>query len=70
MDIAAPGVRRHCAHEVAFVVLCGLERSFRARGQHDAAARTAGLRAHLPVSRFAAPPRRQHRAAGNDAEPA
>jgi len=70
MDIAAPGVRRHCAHEVAFAVLYGLEHSFRARGQHDAAAHMAALRAHLPVSRFAAPPGRQHRVAGNDAEPA
>jgi Transglutaminase-like superfamily len=53
VDITPPGVRRHCAHEVAFAVLCGLQYSLCSSGQHDAAAHMAALRDHLPVTRFA-----------------
>ena len=55
VDITPPGVRRHCAHEVAFAVLSGLQYSLCASGEHDAAAHMAALREHLPVARFAAP---------------
>jgi hypothetical protein len=27
VDVTPPGVRRHCGHEVAFAVLCGLQYS-------------------------------------------
>lgn len=54
--IAAPGVRRLCAHEVAFAVLCGLQYSLCSCAQHDAAAHMAALRAHLPVGRLGPPP--------------
>ena len=55
VDITPPGVRRHCAHEVAFAVLSGLQYSLCASGEHDAAAHVAALREHLPVARLAAP---------------
>jgi hypothetical protein len=48
-------VRRHCAHEVAFAVLSGLQYSLCASGEHAAAAHMAALRERLPVVRFAAP---------------
>lgn len=70
LDIAPPGVRQHCAHEVAFAVLCGLQHSLCLRGQHDAAAHMAALRAHLPVSRLAAPPGPDHRRRRDRADPA
>lgn len=69
LDIAPPGVRRHCAHEVAYAVLCGLEHSFCSRGQHDAAAHMAALRDHVPVSGLAAPPGPDHRGRRDDAHP-
>ena len=50
LEMPRPAVRRHCSHEVAFTVVCGLEHSLTARGEADAAAHMAALRAHLPVS--------------------
>jgi hypothetical protein len=54
VDITPPGVRRHCAHEVAYTVLWGLQYSLCSSGQHDAAAHIGALRQHLPVARFGA----------------
>jgi len=67
LEITPPGVRRHCAHELAFVVLCGLQHAFCSRGEHDAAEHVAALREHLPVSRFAAPPGLGYPATQDDA---
>jgi hypothetical protein len=50
-DTVPPGVRRHCAHEVAFAVLCGLAQSLAARGEDEAAAHMQALRARLPIAR-------------------
>jgi len=59
LSIGSHGVRRHCAHEVAYVVLCGLHHALRWRGEHHAADQVAALREHLPPSRF--PPASGHR---------
>lgn len=62
-EVPRPTVRRHCSHEVAFTVACGLEHSLDARGEADAAAHMAALRAHLPVS---PPPAGRGRRAADD----
>lgn len=67
LDIAPPGVRQHCAHEVAFAVLCGLQHSLCSRGQHDAGAHMATLREHLPISRLTTPSDPDHPRRGDDA---
>lgn len=43
-------LRRHCAHELAFVVLTGLERAFERATDLAGARRAAGLRTLLPVA--------------------
>lgn len=50
-SVAAPDrLRRHCAHELAFVVLSGLERAYRRQGDRAGAQRASGLRGLLPVA--------------------